>query len=134
VAGEVVVSEYAQDVREPLTFSAAPPGWRALYVEDPDNTNHFTIPLLGWCLFRITVRDSDTGDLLPRARTQIEGAVLQGNEVVSVFNYSATSANFWWYLSPDEADPKPGTVPGRKPDGKGKNGKAGRGRSRRGPA
>src|SRR4029450_7454639 len=76
------LSEFADDVRETITFSAAQPGWGALFVEASDETNHFTIPLLGWSLFRITVRDKDTGYLLPRARTQVEGVVLQANSAV----------------------------------------------------
>jgi hypothetical protein len=59
--------------------------------------------------------------------------VLQGADVVSVFEYAATSATFGEYLSPDDPDP----IPGTGPDGKGKvdkpdgvKGTRGRGRAR----
>jgi hypothetical protein len=127
------MSAFASDVREVLNVSAAQPGWRALFVEDSDEKVDFTMQLVGWALVRITTRDSDTGDVLPRARTRIEGVVLQGTDVVSVFEYAATSATFGEYLSPDDPDP----VPGTGPDGKGKvdkpdgvKGTRGRGRVR----
>jgi hypothetical protein len=110
------MSAFASDVREVFSVSAAQPGWRALFVEDSDELADFAMPLVGWAVVRITTRDNDTGDVLPRARTRIEGVVLQDPEVVSVFDYSATSATFGGYLSPDDPDPEPGTGP----DGKGK--------------
>jgi len=130
------MSDFARDDREPLTFSVAQPGWRALFVEAIEQTSHFTIPLVGWSVFRITVRDRVTGDQLPQARTQIEGVVqatgVDSSQLVSVFAYEPTSAEFWWYLSPDEPDPEPGTVPGQEPDGKGKGGKTNGGKGGRG--
>ena len=125
------MSAFASDVREVLSVSAAQPGWRALFVVDSDDKVNFTMPLVGWAVVRITTRDSDTGDVLPRARTRIEGVVVQNPDVVSVFEYAATSGTFGEYLSPDDPDPEPGTVP----DGKGKvdkpnGGKGTRGRGR----
>jgi hypothetical protein len=122
-------------------------GWRAVFVDETDHTSHYTVPLVGWSLFRITVRDKDTGDQLPQARTRIEGVVAESPEspgaLVSVFEYDlGLDTRFWWYLNPDDPDPEPGKVPviGQEPDGKGKGdrtndgktngGKGGRGRGR----
>jgi hypothetical protein len=106
------MSEFASDVREILNFSTAQPGWRAFFVEDSVDKTDYVAPLLGWALVRITTRDNDTGDVLPRTRTRIEGAAVQGHEVFTVFESGAFSGTFERYLSPDEPDPDPGT--GRK--------------------
>ena len=75
-----MAQKYTEEVREPLMFSAAPSGWRALYIDDrPGQTGNFVVPLIDWSLFRLTVRDVETGDQLPKARTEIEGVVLQAD-------------------------------------------------------
>jgi hypothetical protein len=120
------MSEYARDVREPLTFSTAQPGWRALFVDPADNTSHFTVPVLGWSLFRITVHDEDTDDQLPLARTRLQAVVLDQGAPVNVFEY-VTDHILWWYLSPEEPDPEPGTVPNGQEPGRGRKGGKGKG-------
>ncbi len=126
------MSEFAQDDYEPISFSTSQPSWRALYVNPQDRTQHFVLPLIGWSLYRITIRDIDTGDQLPRARTRLDGVVLLGTDAVPASAGSAPDTEFWGYLSPEELDPEPGTAPGREPDGKGKGGKRGRGDGRGG--
>jgi hypothetical protein len=102
------VSEFAFDERVPLSFSAAPPGWRALYVNPDDNSQHFTYPIIGCALYRISVRDNDTNQPLPTSENhRIEGVVLEGRLAMSAEDYS----DLWWYLAPDQPDPEPGTVP-----------------------
>jgi hypothetical protein len=123
------MSDFAHDVYEPLSFSAAQPGWRALYVDPQDLTDHFTCPLVGWAVYRVTVHDSDTNDQLPQARQQIEGVVLDGSYTVCVLDFET---GFWTYLGPDEPDPPrgsppPGVEPGKRNPGQRPSGKRPRG-------
>ena len=76
-AGRIVMSEYAYDEYEALSFSAAQPGWRALYYILDNPTELYTLPLIGWAVYRITVRDNlHTDDQLSQARQRIEGVIL----------------------------------------------------------
>jgi hypothetical protein len=120
---------YTEVLREPISFSPAPPGWRALFVDEAqDRPGRFVVPLIGWSLFRLTIRDADTGDELPKARTELEGVVLEGGSFpVSVYGTGFDTARFASYLSPDEPDPEPGR---EKPDGGGRGSGRGRGRGR----
>jgi hypothetical protein len=124
---------YTEVLREPISFSAAPPGWRALFVDEAqDRPGSFVLPLIGWSLFRITIRDADTGDQLPKVRTELEGVVLEADSFpVSVYDTGFDTSRFDSYLSPDQPDPEPGKEPGReKPDGGRRGPGRGRGRGR----
>lgn len=52
--------------------------------------------------------------------------VLHGSEAVSVFEYY-TGHVLWSYLSPEEPDPEPGTVPNGREPGRGRKGGKGKG-------
>jgi hypothetical protein len=108
----------ALEVREPISVSAAEPGWRALYVNPANNTQHFADPVVAWAVYELRLQDSDSGDQLPKVRRVIEGAVRSGTELISA---SDNFDGFWGYLTPDEPTPEEGTPwPPEDMKGKGK--------------
>ena len=106
-----------------------------MYVNPANSGDHLIAPVVGWAVFRLAVHDFDTDEQLPKVRSLIEGVVLDGALAVSAVEWHE---GFWWYLGPDDPDPKPGTEPqppgtaGKNGDGKGK-GRDGDGRGRRPP-
>jgi len=116
-----MASNYLQDLYEPLSISAAPPGWRALY-EAPTETGWYTLPLIGWGVYRASaMRLSD--------RQPVAGAIEEPNFVAgTVINSDGMVAcafefeTFRQYLNPDESDPGPGEqLPARRTPVRGQN-------------
>jgi hypothetical protein len=105
------MSEYANDRYEPLSFSPAPPGWRALY-GSADGSDSTIIPLVGWGTFHVTVRDKETEELLRDRGNVLEGVILNDQGRLSC---ALEIMEFCCYLSPEDPDPKPGeTAEGRR--------------------
>jgi hypothetical protein len=98
------MSDYANDQYEPLSFSPAPPGWRALYgYGSPDGSDSTIIPLVGWGTFHVTVRDKDTEELLRDRGNVLEGVILNDQGRLSC---ALEIIEFRWYLSPEDPDPQ----------------------------
>jgi hypothetical protein len=99
-----------QDVRDweyaPVSVSAVPPGWRALYSMEKPEPGELTwkaIPLIGWGVFHLIAHMSSEGEEWSRE----EGDVIEG-VVIGGFGSPACALdtpNFLFYLSPDDPDP-----------------------------
>jgi hypothetical protein len=101
------MSNFVMEDREPISFSAAAPDWRAYFI-NPDNPSEtWTQPLVGWAVERITIVDWDTRDQLPRQRHQISGMLLVGSDVVRAVEFYG----FAGFLQPGEPVPEPGEPP-----------------------
>jgi hypothetical protein len=94
---------YAYDSFDPISISAVPPGWRAVYGSST-RKGYETVPLIGWAVFRVSVRGNLTGaqEVLQDGNV-IEGVVISpgGGPLVCALALDS----FLGYLSPDQKDP-----------------------------
>jgi hypothetical protein len=95
------------EVHEPIGVSAAEPGWRALYVNPANNTEHIVGPVVAWAVYEVRLEDLDSGDQLPKVRRVIEGALDGG--AAELVPASEWFEGLWGYLSPDVPTPEEGT-------------------------
>ena len=109
---------YAQDWFEPISISAVPAGWRARYESSTNDKGYTTVPLIGWAVFRVSVRGSRSGaEEVLQDGNVIEGVVFHpdGSGLVCALAVDG----FLGYLSPDQdpdtSDPKTGRKPLRPP-------------------
>ena len=95
---------YAYDSFDPISISAVPAGWRALYSSSTTKKGFEVVPLVGWAVFRVSVRGSLSGaEEVLQSGNVIEGAVVSpGNGPVVC---ALAVDGFIGYLSPDQEDP-----------------------------
>lgn len=95
----------------PLSVSAVPSGWRAIYkLEEPEpgRRDWKAIPLIGWGVFRLTIRRGAKGDEWFREwGNVVEGVVIGGFGSPAC---ALETPNFLFYLGPDDPDPEPGEL------------------------
>lgn len=93
---------------EPVSLTAAPPGWRAAYIHPPDEgePGWSADPLIAWAVWEVTERPVQGSTAPEKARgREIHGVIYDG-WVQAV----PETANFWKYLAPGDPDPSPGEV------------------------
>ena len=68
---------YSYDSFDPISISAVPAGWRALYSSSTTKKGFEVVPLVGWAVFRVSVRGSLSGaEEVLQSGNVIEGAVV----------------------------------------------------------
>jgi hypothetical protein len=118
---------YTYDRFEPVGISAIPAaGWRAVYWQ-ADDPGFFTVPLIAWGVFKVTVHRTSTDHLDPEddvvhRSSNDEQLAEIGNVIEGVIgsprgagyiDYGVCARgedSFWYYLSPDQEDPPSETI------------------------
>ncbi|MBO0808961.1 MAG: hypothetical protein J2P32_11760 [Actinobacteria bacterium] len=88
---------------EPVSISPAEPGWRAVYIHDPAESDPgwSADPLIAWGVFEVTTRPAEGSS----ARVDRQGRQILGVIFDDYAQCPEEVSNFWRYLRPGAPDP-----------------------------